>query len=200
MLSKRSFQAIYRFLDFFSPIDDDCGKLCGAVCCLCSTDPTEDTPSCPGDVNADHSMGLYLLPGEEQLFDGHEDWINWGYIDADEYDFPESWHGPVPFFQCTTAPNCPREKRPLQCRTFPLVPHIHEDGMLYMIYDRDPLPYECPLISNPDEHPLDPGFVKATWRVWSHLVRDPLIMDLVELDSEIRLEEGWPVEIVWPEL
>ena len=197
-ITEKSYKAIYRFLDLFSPIDGDCGKLCGAICCLCSTDPDSDTPTCEGDENADFSMGLYLWPGEDQVYTGDEDWISWGYLEAEEYDFPESWHGRVPFFQCTTSPCCPREKRPIQCRTFPLAPHIDEDGFLYVIYSRDPLPYECPLIHRCSEHPLREDFVKATWRVWSHLVRDPLIFDLVEQDSMTRLEEGWPVDILYP--
>ena len=195
-ISKRSFQAIYRFLDKFNPIQGDCGALCGAACCLCSTDAGPDTPASPTDENADHSMGLYLLPGEEQLFDGTEDWINWGSLQAEDYEFPESWEGRVPFFQCTTAPLCPREKRPLQCRTFPLAPHLDEDGILYVIYHADPLPYRCPLIE--DRIPLNPDFVRATWTCWAHLIADPLIRDLVELDSAIREEEGYPVEILWP--
>ncbi len=196
IISKRSYQAIYRFLDHFSPIDGDCGRLCGCACCVCSTDPTEDTPSSQTDENADHSMGLYLLPGEDQIYTGDEDWINWGYLQAEEYDFPESWHGRVPFFQCKTPPVCPREKRPLQCRTFPLAPHLDEDGVLYLIWCPDPLPYVCPLIG--DHVRLDPNFVKATWTCWKHLIRDPLIFDLVDLDSQIREEEGLPVEVVWP--
>lgn len=198
MLSKRSFQAIYRFLDNFSPVDCDCGELCGAICCLCDSGPDGSTPSSESDENADFSMGLYLLPGEEQLFDGNEDWIDWGSISAEEYDFPDSWTGRVPFFQCRTAPLCPREQRPIQCRTFPLAPHIDEDGFLYVIYHRDPLPYYCPLISEQDKYPLNMDFIKATWRVWSHLVRDPAIMDLVEMESKDRIHENWPVDILWP--
>ncbi len=194
--SKRSYQAIYRFLDYFSPIDGDCGELCGAACCLCSTEPDQSTPTADGDENADHSMGLYLLPGEEQLFTGDEDWISWGSIEAEEYDFPESWTGRVPFFQCTTAPFCPREKRPLQCRTFPLSPHLDEDGILYMILCPDPLPYRCPLIEEGIE--LSAGFIRATWTCWSHLIRDPLIYDLVELDSQIREEEGSSLRVLYP--
>ena len=148
------------------------------------------------DENADFSMGLYLLPGEEQMYTGDEDWIVWGSLQAEEYDFPESWHGRVPFFQCTTAPHCPRKKRPLQCRTFPLAPHLDEDGCLYLIWSSDPLPYVCPLIA--EHRQLSHDFVKATWTCWSHLIRDPLIRDLVDLDSQIREEEGWPVEIVYP--
>lgn len=201
-LSKRSFQAIYRFLDKFNPISSrenaDCGALCGASCCVCSTDPQDQTPRMDSDENADFSMGLYLMPGEEQMYTFDEDWINWGFLQAEDYDFPESWHGKVPFFQCTTPPICPREKRPLQCRTYPLAPHLDEAGVLYMIYHRDPLPYVCPLVEDPMAHPLDPAFVKATWRAWEHLIRDPLIFDMVDLDSQIREEEGWPVDIVYP--
>ena len=57
---------MYRFLDKFNPIEGDCGALCGAACCLCSTDPGDNTPRSETDENADYSMGLYLLPGEEQ--------------------------------------------------------------------------------------------------------------------------------------
>lgn len=195
-LSKRSFQAIYRFLDYFCPIDGNCGDLCGCACCLCSTESGSDTPRAQSDIDADYSMGLYLLPGEEQMFTGEEDWIKWGFLQAEDYDFPDSWSGRVPFFQCTTAPHCPREKRPLQCRTFPLAPHLDEDGLLYMIVHRDPLPYDCPLVR--DSLPLREDFIRATWRAWSHLIRDPLIRDMVELDSLIREEEGYPVEIVYP--
>ena len=199
MLSKRSFQAIYRFLDHFDPVTYDCGRLCGSICCLCSTESDSNTPYSETDENADYSMGLYLLPGEEQIFTGKEDWIVWGSIEASEYEFPESWgNRRVPFFQCNCAPRCPREKRPLQCRTFPLAPHIDEDGILSVIMHKDPLPYSCPLITQKESYPVNVDFAKATWLVWSHLVRDPLIFDLVEMDSDIRICEGWPVEIVYP--
>ena len=32
--------------------------------------------------------------------------------------------------------------------------------------------------------------------VWKHLIKDPLIYDLVEMDSEIRIEEGQEINIV----
>ena len=77
-LGKRSFQAIYRYLDKFNPISSDCGALCGSVCCVCRTDPDDTTPHAETDENADYSMGLYLLPGEEQMYTFDEDWISWG--------------------------------------------------------------------------------------------------------------------------
>lgn len=197
-LSKRSFQAIYRFLDFFNPVSGDCGLLCGAACCTCSSAPDADTPLSESDENADYSMGLYLLPGEESIFDGTEDWISWGSLDAEDYDFPESWTGRVPFLQCTKAPYCDRKKRPVQCRTYPLAPYLNENGELLMIFQQDPLPYECPLVTDRASHPLNEDFVKATWTCWKHLIRDPLIFDLVEYESWIREDEGYPIETVYP--
>lgn len=74
--------------------------------------------------------------------------------------------------------------RPLQCRTFPLTPHLTEDGILLLIYNDEELPYICPLIENNAE--LNSDFVRATYTVWAHLLRDPFIYDLVEMDSKAR--------------
>ena len=35
---------------------------------------------------------------------------------------------------------------------------------------------------------VDPRFIQATWTVWNRLVQDPLIRDLVEMDSRAREE------------
>ena len=37
-----------------------------------------------------------------------------------------------------------------------------------------------------EETELDPRFIQATYTVWKHLIRDPLIYDLVEMDSQAR--------------
>ena len=58
--------------------------------------------------------------------------------------------------------------------------------MLELEYNSEELPYSCPLIE--DEIPLNDNFVKATYTVWSHLIRDPLIYDLVDMDSRARDE------------
>ncbi|MDO4546332.1 MAG: hypothetical protein Q4C25_09255 [Bacillota bacterium] len=194
-IKKQTFKAIYRLLDKVSPISGDCGKLCNSICCTCSDDTMPDAEEHPSDFNVD-SLGLYLLPGEEKVFSGKEDWLDWGWIMAEEYEFPESWHGKVYFLRCKTAPVCHRKNRPLQCRVFPLAPHLDEDGNLYMIYHSGALPYSCPLIE--ERMPLDPSFIKATYTAWAHLLRDPLIFDLVELDSEERMANHEPVEILYP--
>lgn len=196
-ISERTYRAIYRLLDRVNPIDGDCGRLCGAACCTSTYEPDDIEFTAEGDVNADNYMGLYLLPGEEKVHDKNSDWIDWGHIMAEEYDFPESWEGRVYFIQCRNAPDCTREKRPIQCRTFPLAPHIDENGIFHMIMNCDELPYSCPLIDNESgEYKLNEDFVQATYTVWKHLLRDPQISDLVLMDSEIRIEDGSDIRTV----
>lgn len=187
-IKKDTFKAIYRLLDKVSPINGDCGQLCNSICC------TFDDNECGEDEAL--SMGIYLLPGEEKLFSGNEDWLSWGFQRAEDYEFPESWHGKVYFLQCKNAPFCHRRMRPLQCRIFPLAPHIDENGALFMIYQSGQLPYCCPLIS--EKIKLNDDFLKANFTVWKHLLRDPLIYDLVEMDSRYRIEDGDEIEILYP--
>ena len=52
------------------------------------------------------------------------------------------------------------------------------------MYNDMELPYRCPLID--EEITLNERFVQATFTVWKHLIEDPLIYDLVKLDSETR--------------
>lgn len=168
MITARTFRAIYRLLDRVSPLDTDCGKLCGAACCTSAYEHGEE-------------MGIFLLPGEEQLHSPQDDWLDWSEESAEELGFPESWTDPVCFVHCKTPPVCPREKRPLQCRTFPLAPHLDAEGTLTLVYNDMDLPYRCPLIE--EQMPLNDDFVQATQTVWAHLIRDPRIYDMVREDS-----------------
>lgn len=165
-IRENTYRAIYRLLDSVSPADFDCGQLCGTVCCLSESD----------------DMGIYLLPGEEAVFEDGRDWLEWSTQNAEECGFPESWEGPVFFIKCKTPPYCVRDKRPIQCRTFPLMPYLTEDGELQMLYNDNELPYLCPLIE--EEIPLNDSFVKATHTAWKHLLRNPGIYDLIWADSE----------------
>ena len=165
-ISKNTYRAIYRLLNMVSPVDDDCGRLCGSACC----------------TSGEEDMGIYLLPGEEALLEDNRDWFDWSFQSPEECGFPESWTEHVAFIRCKTPPFCRRAERPIQCRTFPLMPYLTEDGDLEMIYDDRELPYLCPLIEQ--EIPLNDSFVRATRTVWKHLLRDPRIYDLVWKDSE----------------
>jgi len=176
-INKRIYRAIYRLLDRVSPVPYDCGTLCGAACCTCGEEDDADEPQ----------LGIYLLPGEDKLFTKKEDWLHWTAEDALDYDFPDSWSGTVYFVTCLNAPRCERKLRPLQCRFFPLAPHLDKAGQLRLILSDLDLPYRCPLIH--DSIPLTPSFVQAVYTVWSHLIRDSLIYDLVEYDSSFRRED-----------
>ena len=181
-IKKNTWRAIYRLLDRVSPVDYDCGTLCGSVCCVC--------PDHSSDAD-DEEMGIYLYPGEEKIHNKKDTWLKWSVERAEDYELPDSWCGNIYFVRCLTPPNCPRTLRPLQCRTFPLSPHITADGILTLVRNDEPLPYICPLI---EEHvTLNPDFVQATYTVWKHLVRDPFIFDLIEMDSRLREMEYEPI-------
>lgn len=176
-ITKKTFKAMYRLLDRVSPIPSDCGEFCGSACC-----------NCGGDSNSpeglDYDLGIYLLPGEEKVFTRNENWLKWSTEYAEDYDFPDSWFGKIYFIRCKTPPICPREMRPLQCRFFPLAPHIDESGELRLILSPLDLPYECTLIKEKIE--LENSFIDASYTVWKRLIKDPLILDLVKMDSSIR--------------
>jgi hypothetical protein len=175
-IRKSTFAAIYRLLDRVSPIDGDCGRLCGSVCCCAGTEET--------DAQAP-KLGIYLLPGENKLLTDFARLFEWSAGKAEEGDFPDSWRGDVYFIRCKTPPVCQRNIRPLQCRFFPLAPHLLADGSLRMIlFPMGRLPYVCPLIS--ERYPLSERFIRASYTVWGRLIRDPLIRDLVEYDSADR--------------
>ena len=166
-----------------SPIRGDCGDLCGHACCVCD----ETLP----ETQKDSRLGIYLLPGEEKLFTRREDWLTWNTDSVEDYDFPLSWSGKIHFVRCNNAPHCVRKLRPIQCRTFPLAPHITHGGVYHVVLNTDELPYVCPLVA--ERIPLDGRFIRATYTVWKHLIRDPLIADLVRADSLYR---GDDVDIV----
>lgn len=171
MSKKEKYKMIYDMLNRTELLDYDCGKLCGAACCTSGGSYGED------------EMGIYLLPGEEELL-MDDDWLDIRVGDAEEHDLPDSWTGKVYFARCKTPPVCPRDRRPMQCRTFPLAPHIDDDGELTLVYNDLELPYECPLIE--EEIPLEDEFVDALLKAWAELIEDPLIYDLVKMDSEAR--------------
>lgn len=185
-IKKSTFKAIYRLLNKVSPLPSDCGQLCAAACCNCGGDGS-------GSETTDFEMGIYLLPGEDKLFTRNEHWLKWNVENAEEYEFPDSWRGKVYFVRCKTPPFCPREMRPLQCRFYPLAPYLDANGEFKLILSTVQLPYKCPLIA--EKIPLQPQFIRATHTVWKRLIKDPLIRDLVAMDSRelrkknIKIEE-----------
>lgn len=169
-----AYRAMYRLLDRVSPLEFDCGLLCGAACCR------------DAETGEDEEMGMSLLPGEDKIHDRRDPWLTWHADDTDDLDYPDSWKGRVFFVRCGGPEHCRRTMRPIQCRTFPLAPHLNGPSDLIMILNDMDLPYECPLTDPDMVTALGRPFVRATYTVWKHLVRDPLIRDLVEMDSRDR--------------
>jgi hypothetical protein len=173
-LSTNDYQKAYALLDI-PPLESDCGILCASVCCK------EYEPG----------VGMYLLPGEEQMFAGNEPWLTWEFPKAQRHDFPPDWKGRVAFVTCNGK--CPRDMRPVQCRTFPLMPYLTPDGKLDVTLDRLSGILICPIVQNPEKHLLRPEFYEAVESAWSILIKDPLIRsDVWQQSRELDKDESSP--------
>lgn len=155
-LTRDDFEKAYSLLSV-PPLDGDCGAQCGRMCCQ------EYEPG----------VGMYLIPGEERMFTGKELWLRWRYQRARDHDFPPEWKGLVQFVVCQGV--CPRERRPIQCRTFPLMPYLDSSGNLEMRLDSLSGSLICPLVRHPEEHALRPEFVENARKAWAILIKDPLV-------------------------
>ncbi len=171
LFGKKDFQAIYDRTNTDSCVPFDCGTLCDSLCC-----------------QEHDAYGIYLLPGEETMFSQQEPWLTWNTQNAREHGFPESWDGDVYFLSCRGA--CQRDLRPLQCRTYPLAPHLGEQGEFSLIFETLDTGYQCPLIEEPArQKEFSQAWMHHLYQSWGTLLNDPLIYDLVWMDSEQRRQE-----------
>ncbi|MCH5210142.1 MAG: hypothetical protein J1F01_04165 [Oscillospiraceae bacterium] len=105
---------LYRLFDDVTPVEVDCGMLCGKACCK-------------GD-----DSGMFLFPGEKEVFK----LLNPDWIKIDKTDFYYEYDGKkhnVPIAFCSGK--CDRYQRPLACRIFPLTPYLNEEGKIEIITD-----------------------------------------------------------------
>lgn len=93
-------------LNDVTPLKKDCGRICGARCCL-SLDGEE--------------TGMLLFPGEAEAYAGKAGW-----------EIRKTAQGELVICPGT----CEREERPLSCRLFPLLPLIGEDGKIRAVTDQ----------------------------------------------------------------
>ena len=175
------YRRIYEITGNESAIEGDCGKICGSVCCRCET------------YDGDEAY-IYMLPHEEEAFRGCDTSLYYTKTDAKEHDLPASWGKTVTIATCPGPSECDRRYRPIQCRTYPLLPHINARGELELIYSDAATPYTCPLIYEKRE--LTDGFVAATYEAWSILVGYDRIRDLVLYDSQKRNRSRRKYEVV----
>lgn len=167
MLKPEVFEKIYRRLDEVSPLSCDCGKECGAVCCSRKAFDDGSEPY------------IYLLPGEKEYLESRTSCLEIKRELRAEHDFPESYGEYVYVLYCREAGACDRRFRPIQCRTFPLMPYITDEGELLLGFYDGELPYNCPLIE--DNRELQEDFIKATYEAWEMLLEDDAIRDLIKL-------------------
>lgn len=86
-----SLVAARKLLEEITPLQTDCGLVCGGACC--QTHPGEET-------------GMLLFPGEAEMYRGEEG-----------FTLVDSPHGTI----LVCEGRCNRANRPLACRMFPLV-------------------------------------------------------------------------------
>lgn len=179
---KKSIERIYERLDEVTPVDFDCGKLCGEVCCVYDAEDYRN-----------EELALYLLPGEELMYEDSEEFDLY-YIDSSEIKYPHSWKGQIFLVKCRNPPKCDRSIRPIQCRTFPLIPHLDKNGEFHLIFDESEFPYKCPIVH--DHIKLNDDFVRTTYETWLMLMQNPLVYDLVNMDSRMRDNRKTDYEVV----
>ena len=94
-----SLVAARKLLEEITPLQTDCGLVCGGACC--QTHPGEET-------------GMLLFPGEAEMYRGEEG-----------FTLVDSPHGTI----LVCEGRCSRANRPLACRMFPLVMLLRPDGV-----------------------------------------------------------------------
>ena len=117
-MDRRILEQARAMLENITPMNRDCGRICGAACCQ----PDEDGRG-----------GVFLFPGEEELVGGE-----WATVTRLE-------NGSGLMLACDGT--CERAKRPLGCMIFPLTPEIDGEGRVSMRFDVRARPL-CPLLRN----------------------------------------------------
>ena len=133
---KNFYQKLYKMLEDVTPLEIDCGRLCGGACC----------------VVTDGVTGMYLFPGERVMY---EPMPQWGEIQ--DIDFTYGDGKSVDFFTCVGKSD--RKLRPLSCRIFPLVPYVKKGEKLRIIMDIRGRGM-CPLATAMKIEDLSPLFVE----------------------------------------
>lgn len=155
MIKRELYEKVYEILDKVTPLQSDCGALCGKACC---NSPDDDA-------------GMYLFPGEEVMFAENQPWLK-----IEVSDFTYGNNKPVLIAICTDQ--CQRELRPLACRIFPLTPYMIHNGVMSIKIDPRAVPM-CPLAKQFTSATLDENFVDAIVRAFRLLAKEKEIQSFV---------------------
>ncbi len=141
---------LYKLFDDVTPLNIDCGMLCGGACCK-------------GDDG-----GMYLFPGEKKVYD----LLTPSWIKISPSDFRYSFAGKrktVYFATCRGI--CDRYQRPLACRIFPLTPYLTKSGRLKVITDPRAKSL-CPLAKAMKKDDYSRRFLKNVQRCFGLLMKN----------------------------
>lgn len=143
---------VHKRLDTATPLGTDCGLLCGAQCCKGG----------PED-------GMLLFPGEESLYAPDTLPAGWTLL-------PSSLN--VSLLVCSGT--CARERRPLSCRIFPLLPRVDVRGRIHPEVDLRAARV-CPLLYDTGAPKLGPAFAEAVTHAFELAVHAPGVRVLLDL-------------------
>ena len=141
MQAPKEVLAARALLESVTPLKRDCGRVCGVACC---------------QSDEDGQGGMLLFPGEEALYDPLPPGFSMQQDDG-------VLQGAL---LITCAGRCEREKRPLSCRLFPLLPSPEGavlDQRAWAV---------CPLMES-GIRGLNPDFVQAVNAAGALLYRHP---------------------------
>ena len=148
MSYKRLYELAYAALGDATPISADCGLLCERACCRVEEDIT----------------GMYLFPEENVMLRDMPPYMK--LYDTDfEYDYGRY----ADLLTCDG--HCDRERRPLACRIFPLVPYLHKDGSCEIIVDPRGRGM-CPMARTMKVDEFAPDFVDGVRRAANILLKN----------------------------
>lgn len=140
------------------------------------------------DDGLDSLTGMYLFPGEEVMFSEQEPWYRLKWHQVSEREFCPAWKdviSQVGFLICDST--CPRERRPLACRLFPLAAVITRSGhstSVDVMLDPDAR-LMCPLARQETLDALNKQFIEACKQAYMILASDPAILaDLTWLQEQ----------------
>jgi len=150
-------------------IEGNCGELCNYHCCRSQDD--------------NESLGMYLLPEEFEAVQEHLD-VSYEVHSSYAYDLPMGTKKLYYIF-CSNDSGCLRNHRPIQCRTYPLEPHM-VDGKLTLIIEKNQF-HGCPLIDQTELWRQE--FLEGIYKGWEVLLTIDSIKKYVEELSLTRESE-----------
>lgn len=153
---------LYRLFDEVTPLDIDCGQLCGKSCC------------------SGEDSGMLLFPGEEAVYELFSP--EWAKIEKTSLLYTHnSKEYPVNILFCKG--DCDRYQRPLACRIFPLTPYINNFGELEIITDPRAKGI-CRLAQALPTEEYNAQFIKNIKRAFALLVKNERIYSFLKMYSE----------------